>query len=412
MIYNLHFDDGDVIEFDSIKFTINRDVEFKPRPYQHFYYENKVEKSENKIDIKCAKIQLGFVCNYKCKYCHYLPYHEPKISNQDLERAKKTIRVLFEKFNITQSIEFWGGEPLVYWKLLKVLIEEIRKISKDTPLAMISNGSLLTKEKAEFFVKHNVDYYMSHDGPGQSLRNEKDVLDDEKVIEAMKVFWEKSDTNRFDNFKFHFTITPKAPNVIETIRYLQSKTHEKVFITTEGLVDKFVHNKNVATFSYEEQAILIESILQAYACDDECFSAFHTQIDDFSKNIASKKFEKRTLETFPKYMCADTALDTLTITCNGDISHCHAEKNIPSYNLGNICDDDFDLSAKLKYFTKMREDCRDCICASMCIGGCPRLNDDNHKEYCENRFLIGVSTLSAIMYRFFNKRLVRIEKKE
>ena len=408
----MHFDDGDVIEFDSIKFTINRDVEFKPRPYQHYFYENKVEKSENKIDIKCAKIQLGFVCNYKCKYCHYLPYHEPKITQQDIEQTKKTIRVLFEKFNISRSIEIWGGEPLVYWKQLKVLIEEIRRNSKDIPVAIISNGSLLTKEKAEFFVKHNVDYYMSHDGPGQSLRNEKDVLDDEKVIEALKTFWEKSDSNKFDNFRFHFTITPKAPNVIDTIRYLQNKTHEKVFITTEGMVDKFVHNRDVATFSYEEQAILIESILQAYNCDDECFSSIHNRFDKMSENMASRKFENRTGETFQKYMCNDTELDILTITCNGDISHCHAEKNNPSYKLGNICDDDFDLSAKLKYFTKMREHCKDCFYAFICVGGCPRLDDKNHKEYCENKILEGIVTLSAIMYRFFKKRLVRIEKKE
>lgn len=58
-------------------------------------------------------------------------------------------------------ITFSGGEPLMYFDTVKRIMEAV---GKDTAYRMMSNGTLLTKEIAEFFNGYNMQYTISYDG--------------------------------------------------------------------------------------------------------------------------------------------------------------------------------------------------------------------------------------------------------
>ena len=45
------------------------------------------------------------------------------------------------------KIEFWGGEPFVYWKLLKPLGEAVKARYPNAQLSIVTNGSLFDDEK-------------------------------------------------------------------------------------------------------------------------------------------------------------------------------------------------------------------------------------------------------------------------
>ena len=60
-----------------------------------------------------------------------------------------------------KRITFSGGEPLMYFDIIKRIMTEVGH----APLyRMMSNGTLLTREIAEFFNQYNVQYAISYDG--------------------------------------------------------------------------------------------------------------------------------------------------------------------------------------------------------------------------------------------------------
>ena len=92
--------------------------EFKP-----FDKDRPLKKSK---DIVVLKIQLGLSCNYSCDYC------SQKFVERAPETSKKDIDAFLEKLDVLNfderkglKIEFWGGEPFVYWKTLKPLAEAL-----------------------------------------------------------------------------------------------------------------------------------------------------------------------------------------------------------------------------------------------------------------------------------------------
>mgnify|MGYP006293450337 CR=1 FL=1 len=151
------------------------------KPATVFSKDQPLKKSRK---VRLVKIQLGLSCNYACSYCSQRFVERPPETN------KKDIDNFMALFNNMEfdeetglKIEFWGGEPFVYWKTLKPLAEAIQeKFSdwKNPPrFSVITNGSILTKEICAWLMYMGFSVGMSHDGPGQFVRG-PDPLEDEE----------------------------------------------------------------------------------------------------------------------------------------------------------------------------------------------------------------------------------------
>jgi uncharacterized protein len=155
--------DKKIFFYDNVTNTLTREDD------QHIFEYQKIEPHNFKVatvfdknnplkkskKVTLLKIQLGLSCNYTCDYC------SQKFVERPTETSKKDIDALIEMLEKLEfdeerglKIEFWGGEPLVYWKTLKPLAEEIKeKFShwRDGPrLSIITNGSILDSEKNDF----------------------------------------------------------------------------------------------------------------------------------------------------------------------------------------------------------------------------------------------------------------------
>lgn len=76
------------------------------------------------------RIQLGMKCNMHCRYCSQEPEKELDEGISSPRQVPAFIEML-KKGGIDCNggwIEFWGGEPLVYWKTLVVLIPALRDL--------------------------------------------------------------------------------------------------------------------------------------------------------------------------------------------------------------------------------------------------------------------------------------------
>jgi len=107
-------------------------------------------------EIWNLKIQLGLKCNMHCKYCAQTGNEigANVFGVKDVEPLIEKLKA--SKVEVKGSIELWGGEPLVYWKVLLKLIPALRGLYPKVRIGMITNGTLIDEKKIEFFEKYGV----------------------------------------------------------------------------------------------------------------------------------------------------------------------------------------------------------------------------------------------------------------
>ena len=120
-------------------------------------------------------------CPLRCDYCFVSK--NPKRSNFDVGKA--TIDWLLSpeiSGNTKQiSISFFGGEPMLEMDLLKQLVEYgeglNQKNQKKIKFSITSNGTLLTEELLDYFVKHNINILFSIDGDEETQNKHRKTAD-------------------------------------------------------------------------------------------------------------------------------------------------------------------------------------------------------------------------------------------
>ena len=140
-------------------------------------------------------------CNHKCLYCQ--AGAAPAGGNgTDMSRkvARKSVDFALNSTNPGLTIEFQGGEPLLNWATLSDAVVYARRRAKaagrDLRLALVSNFSLMTEQKARFLLENEVSICTSLDGPA-------DLHDRNRVFaggdaHALTVRWLKYFSERAD----------------------------------------------------------------------------------------------------------------------------------------------------------------------------------------------------------------------
>lgn len=137
--------------------------------------------------LKTLKIQLGLSCNYSCEYCSQR--FVPNIEHSNTKLLDKFLTQLDEWLIYPpDTIEFWGGEPFVYWKNFKPLAEALRDRFPFAKFLVITNGSLLTDEIVDWLDDLDFSVGVSHDGPGQNVRGPDPFDDPEQRRIILKLF--------------------------------------------------------------------------------------------------------------------------------------------------------------------------------------------------------------------------------
>jgi His-Xaa-Ser system radical SAM maturase HxsB len=109
-------------------------------------------------------------CNQKCQYCHSSVVDPSRTdTDMDLATAKKTVDFIFQTPNPTICIEFQGGEPLLNWPVVKFITEYAQAKAKATGrkllMSLVCNFTLMTEEKLDWLLAHEVSLCTSLDGP-------------------------------------------------------------------------------------------------------------------------------------------------------------------------------------------------------------------------------------------------------
>ena len=116
--------------------------------------------------LKCT-LAVTLECNLACNYC----YIQKKNSKMAFSTAERAVDFIFEKGGEHGKIDinFFGGEPLLEFALIKDITETIRahpSFDRDRiAITVVSNGTIFSQEIADFLIKKDVGLCISCDGP-------------------------------------------------------------------------------------------------------------------------------------------------------------------------------------------------------------------------------------------------------
>ena len=117
-------------------------------------------------------ISLNNICNLNCSYCHFHTDEKKAVivpEDMDILKILDIYRRYIKEYGIEKfTIGYVGnGEPLLSYNMLRRCIESTEDLEKAGILNayIVTNGTLLTQEKATFFDQHQVKVGISLDGP-------------------------------------------------------------------------------------------------------------------------------------------------------------------------------------------------------------------------------------------------------
>lgn len=137
--------------------------------------------------VGVVQLIVANVCNFRCKYCFInsiyssreraLDQHDGKNqimkTGDGVKYLQKIIGLLKKNKRRTLMVQFFGGEPLANWPLIKRILNHFKngkKYGVRIGYSIVTNGSLINEEIAQYFKKYNVPVIVSFDSPQQSDR--------------------------------------------------------------------------------------------------------------------------------------------------------------------------------------------------------------------------------------------------
>lgn len=198
----------------------------------------KVEELLCRTGFRQLVIEVTSSCNLRCSYCcfseNYENFRSHGYENMTWDIAKKSIDLYFEYYkkaktfnpNLRPVIGFYGGEPLLNFKLIKQSVLYIKTLfteSDNLYLNLTTNGILLNEDIIQFFNNEGVTVVVSIDGDKLS-----------------------HDRNRvFENGKGTFDI------VMNNVSKMYEITKERVYVNT--IYDIKTNLENVFNFFDKHQ---------------------------------------------------------------------------------------------------------------------------------------------------------------
>ena len=361
-------------------------------------------KKSTKIGL--LKIQLGLGCNYTCDYCSQkFVERADSTTHKDIESflAKLDNLEFSEKMGLT--VEFWGGEPLVYWKTLKPLAEALKERFADwkTPprFSMITNGSILTEDIIDWLMMMDFSVSISHDGPGQSVRG-PDPFDDPAKKELILGFYRMM-TRLKKGISFNSMLSKNNQSRKAIHEWFINLTGNENIVLGEGtLVDAYDEDgiTNSLITHQDHFNFRRNTFKEIYANDGYIgFQAIIDKIDNFTRAILS--------QTPAKYLGQKCGMDNehaLAVDLKGNVITCQnvsaaeTSKNGEPHLSGSL-DDYANVSITTSTHWSNRRDCASCPVLHLCKGACMFLDNKFWDISCSNAYSDNVALFAASIYK-------------
>lgn len=304
--------------------------------------------------FKQLLIETTSQCNLRCKYCVYSDHYEYTKSYDDsfmnFETAKLAIDYYFENFkkinyrNPTRvpAIGFYGGEPLINFKLIKEVVEYINlKYSEydEIQYNITTNGLLLKKDIADFLVEHNFAIIVSLDGYKENHDRNRVKINGQgsfdEVIGNIKKLKQKY--NDFQKLAISACYDIKS----DLLKYIEFFDNEKLFIAKLSPIDPN-NTTYYDQFTMEEKQnyidnhnklrkLFLNKAKNGCICKDSCL---YTIVGINYSELAVHPVLAEKRPDFLPFTASCVPGEKIYVTTDGKFHIC--EKINPNYPIGDV----------------------------------------------------------------------------
>jgi uncharacterized protein len=351
--------------------------------------------------VHTLKIQLGLRCNYSCSYCNQAnSIAEATVSRTaDAEAFVESLGHWLQA--APERIEFWGGEPLVYFAKLQRLVPALRARFPKAVLFMVSNGSLVNEKILAFIEQWDLHVAISHDGPGQHLRG-PDPFEDLASAQALRELWRR----RKGRMTFHAVLTPANADIEATREWFAQRLgDESVALDTEGVVSVYddAALAGAGQWSERDYARLHASIVSGFSSGVALrYRSIREKARDFVGSLQSGRPASALWQK-----CGMDQPNQIAVDLQGNVLTCQNTGAGGEHRIGHV-DDLAGVRLDTATHWSHRESCQHCPVVQLCKGGCMYLDGDHFAQTCENEYRFNLAILEGVLQQVCGLRLTGI----
>lgn len=341
--------------------------------------------------IKSMCLNVAHDCNLCCEYC--FASKGDFGGNRELmslDVGKMAIDFLIEKSGSRHNLEvdFFGGEPLMNFDVVKQIVEYARSIEKDYNknfrFTITTNGLLLDDEKIDFINKEMSNVVLSIDGrPEVNDRLRKTVNGKGSYSIIVPKFQKLVAGRKNKDYYTRGTFTKYNMDFANDVLHLADLGFDQISVepvVSDSRLDYSIREEDLPIV-FKEYERLANVILERRK-NNKGFNFFHFMIDLNQGPCVIKRLRG-----------CGCGNEYIAVTPNGDIYPCHQFVGDKKFKMGNLKENNFNNDLKLDFsrtniYTK--PDCKNCWAKFYCSGGCAANSNkyendirSSHKISCE-----------------------------
>ncbi len=327
------------------------------------------EKSAGVIKALC--LHVAHTCNLNCSYCFASQgkYHGDR-AIMSYEVGKRALDFLVENSGTRRNLEvdFFGGEPLMNFGVVKDLVAYARSIEKEKNknfrFTLTTNGLNITDEVIDFANKEMSNVVLSLDG-------RKEVHDRfrvdlagrgsyDRIVPLFQKFVEKRGGK---NYYMRGTFTHYNPDFLNDIKAMLDLgfteiSMEPVVCAENDPSALTAEDREIVKKQYEDLAKLMIERRNA----GKPFTFYHYIIDLKGGPCLYKRVSG-----------CGSGTEYMAVTPWGDLYPCHQFVGEEKFRLGSVFEGVTNLEKQNEFAAcnvYAREECADCWAKLYCAGGC------------------------------------------
>ena len=321
--------------------------------------------------VKALCLHIAHTCNLNCSYCFASQgKYNGERAVMSFEVGKQALDFLVANSGSRRNLEvdFFGGEPLMNFQVVKDLVAYARSIEKEHNknfrFTLTTNGMLVNDDVIDFANRECSNVVLSLDG-------RKEIHDRYRVYYAGKGSWERIvpkfqkfvEARGGKNYYMRGTFTHANPDFLKDIQQMldlgfTELSMEPVVCAPGDPSELTEADKAIVMEQYEK---LAELMLQRDK-EGRPFTFYHYMIDLKGGPCIYKRISG-----------CGSGTEYMAVTPWGDLYPCHQFVGDEKFRLGNIWDGVSNTAIQDEFMScnvYSRPECRDCWAKLYCSGGC------------------------------------------
>jgi uncharacterized protein len=322
--------------------------------------------------LKSMCLNIAHDCNLRCEYCFAAKgdFGRGRML-MPFQVAKAAIDFLVEHSASRHNLEvdFFGGEPLMNFDVVKETVRYARSIEKEHNknfrFTITTNGLLLTDDRINFINREMSNCVLSLDGRKSVNDRLRVRTDGSGSYDAIVPKFQKLVSARPKDKDYYVRGTYTKYNLDFTndvLHYLDLGFREISVepVVSDERLDYSIQKEDLPRV-FEEYERLAKLMIDRKKAG-KGFNFFHFMIDLDQGPCAIKRLRGCS--------CGN---EYIAVTPEGDIFPCHQFVGDDKWKMGSVLDGSFDRERKSEFATAnvySKEKCRDCWAKFYCSGGC------------------------------------------